>query len=290
MNPKNGSPLLPKYFKWHLLRDKPRCGFKLTWTQLISLMIIFSIHLDLRLGLASPRNSTQASSDSELSHSSPTSPSTKTLPEDQIKFVESEQILSNTQLWQSQGLRVDLAYVDAQVTGLNGSPSGLIQGIQIGIGARLDTTWSLAGSLRYGVGREALSGLNFSGLLSSLFHWHGLGLGLGIGAVGIDERPNARQESYLNLSNDIVSSYTLSQAEPPISRCSGFGPLVGISLLYRLPISQVFGLKFGAQIDRARIACQQDTYRLEPDTAQGIVIRQYWDRWSWSWYGALTWR
>ena len=198
--------------------------------------------------------------------------------------------MSNTQLWQSPGLRVDLAYVETQVTGLSGSPSGLIQGIQIGIGTRLDTEWSLAGSLRYGIGREALSGLNFSGLLSSILHWHGLGLGLGIGVVGVDERPNTRPESYPNLSNDILSSYTLSQADPPISRCSGFGPLMGVNLLYRLPISQVFGLKFGTQIDRSRIACEQDTYRLEPDTAQGIVIRQYWDRWSWSWYGALTWR
>ena len=65
---------------------------------------------------------------------------------------------------------------------------------------------------------------------------------------------------------------------------------MGLNLLYRLPISQIFGLKLGLQIDRARIACEQDTDRVEPDTAQGIVIRQYWDRWSWSWYGALTWR
>ena len=290
MTPKNGNSLLPKYLTWRSLRDKQRRVFGPNWTQLIGLMIMLSIHLNLKSGLASPSSSDQASSDSGLDHPSPILSGTKTLQEDQIEFVESEQILSNTQLWQSQGLRVDLAYVETQVTGLKGSPSGLIQGIQIGIGTRLDTAWSLAGSLRYGIGREALSGLNFSGLLSSLFHWHGLGLGLGVGAVGIDERPNARQEAYLNLSNDIVSSYTLSQAEPPISRCSGFGPLVGINLLYRLPISQVFGLKFGAQIDRARIACEQDTYRLEPDTAQGIVIRQYWDRWSWSWYGALTWR
>ncbi len=214
----------------------------------------------------------------------------KNINEDKIEFVESEQILSTDQLWKSPGLRVDLAYVESYVTGLKGSPSGLIQGVHIGVGARLDPQWSLAGSLRYGVGSEELNGLNFSGLLSSVFHWHGLGLGLGVGAVGVDERRNARTDSYPSLSNDIVASYTLSKASPPISRCSGFGPLVALNALYRLPISQVFGLKLGIQLDRSRIACEQDTDRVEADTAQGIVIKQYWDRWSWSWYGALSWR
>ena len=263
---------------YFLLNQKLWSLLTVSW---LSFMVLLSLHLTHKEAFA---KSTENKSASQASVNS------KPVKDNQIDFVESEQILSNTELWQGDGLRVDLAYVQAEVTGLNGSPNGLIQGIQIGIGTRLDPQWSLSGSLRYGVGREGLSGLNFSGLLSSIFHWHGLGLGLGIGVVGIDERPNARQEAYPTLSSEIVSSYTLPQANPPISRCSGFGPLMGLNLLYRLPISQIFGLKLGIQIDRARIACEQDTDRVEPDTAQGIVIRQYWDHWSWSWYGALTWR
>ena len=170
--------------------------FVLSW---VGFVIIFSPHLTNKKAFAQT---------AEHESSPQTSINSKPLKEDQIDFVESEQILSNTELWQGDGLRVDLAYVQAEVTGLNGSPNGLIQGIQIGIGTRLDPQWSLSGSLRYGVGRETLSGLNFSGLLSSIFHWYGLGLGLGIGVVGIDERPNARQEAYPTLSSEICLLYT----------------------------------------------------------------------------------
>ena len=52
----------------------------------------------------------------------------------------------------------------------------------------------------------------------------------------------------------------------------------------------MFAFKVGAQVDLARLACEQDTDRVEPDSAQGIVIRQYWDRWSWSLFGGLSWR
>lgn len=187
-------------------------------------------------------------------------------------------------------MRVDLAYIETRVQGLNPSPSGLIQGIQIGLGTRLDSTWSLSTALVYGVGSEGLSGLNFSGHLSAIYHWYGVGFGLEVGLVGVDEREGARSERYPGLANEIVDSYTLTDSTAPLSYCSGFGPLTGLTLLYRLPLSTVFGLKLGTRLNRARLSCEQETDRVEPDQAQAIMIRQYWDRWSWSLFGGLTWR
>ena len=66
--------------------------------------------------------------------------------------------------------------------------------------------------------------------------------------------------------------------------------MVALSTLYRFPITTVFAIKLGTQLDLAQLACEQDTDRIEPDTAQSIVIRQYWDRWSWSMFGGLSWR
>lgn len=206
------------------------------------------------------------------------------------EFVESEQIISTSELWKEEGLRVDLAYFESKVSGLYSSPNGLIQGVQIGLGTRIDQQWSLAGTLRYGVGSEGLSGLNFSGLLSTVFHWYGIGLGLGIGLIGVEERFNARADQHQVLASEIVASYTQAEHHPLLSRCVGFGPMTALTALYRLPITTVFGLKVGVNIDLARLACEQSTDRVEPDTAESIVIRQYWDRWSWSFFGGLTWR
>ena len=205
-------------------------------------------------------------------------------------FVESEQIVETSKLWQDDGLRVDLGYFENTIYGLSGSPDGLIKGAHIGLGTRLDHQWSLAGTLRYGVGSEGLSGLNFSGLLSTLFHWYGLGIGLGIGVIGVEERVSARADLHQRLASEIVASYTEANNQRLLSRCVGFGPMAAFTTLYRIPITTVFGLKLGAQIDLARLTCEQTTDRVEPDTAEAIVIRQYWDRWSWSFFGGLTWR
>ena len=206
------------------------------------------------------------------------------------KFIESEQIVDKETLWEQDGLRVDLAYHQTTVSGLNQSPNGIISGVHIGIATYLDSQWSLDSSFRYGVGSEGLSGLNFSGLLSTLFHWHGLGLGLGIGVVGVEERSSNRPNLHEQLSNQVVASFTQADTTPVLSKCVGFGPLAALNAVYRLPITSVFGLKAGTQIDIARIACALDTERVEPDTARPIVIKQYWDRWSWSFFGGLTWR
>ena len=220
----------------------------------------------------------------------PSSDSNTTPFKEPQDFIESEQILSTNDLWKQDGLRVDLAYYDATVSGFAERPSGLIQGIHIGVGTRLDESWSLDGVLRYGLGKSGLGGLNFSGSISPTYHIYGFGLGLGVGVIGVDEQSEMRRDPYPELNNEVVASYTLPKDSATLSSCSGFGPMVLLNALYRFPVTTVFAFKVGAQIDLARLACEQDTDRVEPDSAQGIVIRQYWDRWSWSLFGGLSWR
>ena len=205
-------------------------------------------------------------------------------------FVESEQLLSDRESWELSGLRVDLGSYQEFITGRSPAPSGSIKGVHIGVGARLDEEWSLSGALRYGVGSEGLGGLNFSGMVSGMYHRYGFGLGLGLGVIGVEEQPDTRPDPSPELANEIVASYTLPESSLPLSRCVGFGPLAALTALYRLPITSIFGLKIGAQVNLARLTCEQSTDRVEPDTAQGIVIRQYWDRWGWSLFGGLSWR
>ena len=144
--------------------------------------------------------------------------------------------------------------------------------------------------LRYGIGKSGLGGLNFSGSISPTYHTYGFGLGLGVGVIGVDEPSEMRRDPFPELNNEVVASYTLPKDSATLSSCSGFGPMVLLNTLYRFPVTTVFAFKVGAQIDLARLACEQDTDRVEPDSARGIVIRQYWDRWSWSLFGGLSWR
>ena len=208
----------------------------------------------------------------------------------ELDFVESEQLLDHHALWRQDGFRVDLSYYSETINGFGEAPSGSTQGVHIGLGARLDEDWSISGTLRYGVGAEELSGLNFSGTLSTLYHLSDFALGFGLGVIGVEELEGARADKRPQLINEIVASYTLSESSEPISRCVGFGPLGAFNAIYRLPISKIFGLKVGVQLSLARLGCERDTDRVEPDTAKGIVIRQYWSRWAWSVFGGLSWR
>ena len=205
-------------------------------------------------------------------------------------FKESEQILSDTERWRSPGFRLGLAYHESVISGLDTTPSGEIRGVQIHLGARLEREWSIDGDLRYGVGRGALGGLIFSGMLSGAWHWLDLSVALGVGVAGYAEQADVRVNHYAMLMNEVVASYTLPQKSPPLAQCVGFGPMTGFKLSYQLPLTQITALQLGARVDLARVGCEQDTERVEPDTAQGIVLRQYWTSWSWSWLAGIAWR
>ena len=175
-------------------------------------------------------------------------------------------------------------------TGIESAPSSSIEGVQVGVGARLDPMWSVESALRYGGGSGERSGLAFSGLLSAIYHYRHLGVGLGVGVAGISELRDARLDPYGDLMSEVVASYTVASDRPPLSQCVGFGPLIGATLEYRFPLTSIMTLHIAARADRSRVACELSTDRVEPDSARGIVLRQYWEGWSWSWMGGLSWR
>ena len=205
-------------------------------------------------------------------------------------FQESQEVFTDDEQWARSGFRLGLGYYQSTLSGFGASPSGIIDGVEIDVGARLDSAWSLSGALRYGVGSEELSGLIFSGMLTSAWHWGGLSLGVGVGVRGYIEQREARPNPHLSLMTDVIAPYTLSEDLAPLTRCVGFGPLSGLSLKYHFPISQITALTLGARVDASRVGCELETDRVEPDTAQGIYLRQYWTSWSWSWVGGFTWR
>ena len=205
-------------------------------------------------------------------------------------FTESDLILSDGARWRSAGFRLGLGYYQSVMRGLGSTPSGEVNGVEIGLSARLDPDWSIDGEVRYGLGGGGLGGLVFSGMLSGAWHWFNLSAALGVGVAGHIEQSESRPDPYPVLMNEVVASYTLPERQPPLAQCVGFGPMTGLKISYHLPISQITAVHIGIRADLARVTCEQDTERVEPDTAQGIVIRQYWTRWSWSWVGGVAWR
>ena len=205
-------------------------------------------------------------------------------------FKESEQLVSTSAHWHNPGFRLGLGYHQSAVSGLNTAPSGEIKGIEVHLGARLEEDWSINGDFRYGLGKGSLGGLIFSGILSSAWHWRDLSVALGVGVVGYVEQQDVRDHPYASLMNEVVATYTLPEHRPPLAQCVGFGPMIGTRLGYQIPLTEIVALQLGVRIDLSRVTCEQDTGRVEPDTAQGIFIRQYWTSWSWSWLGGLVWR
>jgi hypothetical protein len=198
---------------------------------------------------------------------------------------------SDRDAWMRGGFRLTLGAVYGHLAGLEGAPSGGLIGATVRLGLRLDAAWSLFASFQYAAAEApgGLAGLRFAGTIDPT--WHAtrhlsLALGLGFGGIveGFTGRPDVDP-----LPGAIETSYTFPRPSPPLPSCSG----VGVSGLARAEWTFVLGPRtstgLGVEALGQWTGCVADTGRVEPDTGQAIVRRQWWPHagavgtWSFTW-------
>lgn len=181
--------------------------------------------------------------------------------------------------WRKPGLRLELGAGYGELAGIGGAPSGRLIAAIVRVGMRLDADWSVMTAFQYASAsqRGGLSGIRFSGTIDPVWHvtdrWS---LGVGIGFGGIVEGntgrpdPNALQRSSLN------DSFTYPNASTPLPSCSGIGVATHARASWMKPLGPVSATGFALEIDGQWTGCVDNTNRVEPDTAEPIVRRQWW--------------
>jgi hypothetical protein len=194
---------------------------------------------------------------------------------------------SDRALWRKPGFRFGLGVAYGRFYGIGGPPNYQLIGPTIRAGLRLDEAWSLLGSLQYlyASGAGNMKGLRFAGTIEPTWHATAhLSLAAGIGFGGIIESNSGRANPDPQPST-LDSSYTFPNAKTPIPDCNG----IGVAGLVRAQWMWVMGPRsatgLALQFDGQWTGCQEDTGRLEPDTARPIVRRQWWPHLG----GSLTW-
>jgi hypothetical protein len=185
---------------------------------------------------------------------------------------------SDRDAWQRSGFRLSLGIVYGRLAGLEGAPSGRLLGATVRLGLRLDAAWSVLASFQYAGASAAggLSGLRFAGTIDPTWHaTRHFALALGLGFGGIVEGPTGRPDVD-PLPDAIQTSYTFPTPSPPLPSCSG----VGVAALLRAEWTFVLGPRTATGLGLEAVGqwtgCVADTGRVEPDTGQAIVRRQYW--------------
>jgi hypothetical protein len=186
---------------------------------------------------------------------------------------------SDREAWKRPGFRLGLGLTYGHLWGLGGAPSGRLLGPLIRFGIRLDGDWSILVSFQYasasGPG-TGLGGLRFAGTIDPTWHaTRHLSLALGVGFGGfVDSNPQRAEPT--PLPSTIDSSYTFPNASQPLPSCNG----EGVAGLARADWTIVLGSRASTSLGLEAIGqwtgCVDDTGRVEPDTGQAIVRRQWW--------------
>jgi hypothetical protein len=194
--------------------------------------------------------------------------------------------------WARAGFRLSLGLAYGHMAGLEGAPSGRLLGPFVRVGVRLDADWSLLASFQWEGASQAggLSGLRFAGTIDPT--WHAtrhlsLALGLGFGGIveGFSGRPNPSP-----LPWELDTSYTFPSPSPPLPSCQG----VGATGLLRADWSWVMGPRSATSLGLEALGqwtgCEESTGRVDTDTGQAIVRRQWWPHAGVTGSWSLTWR
>jgi len=194
--------------------------------------------------------------------------------------------------WLRSGFRFGLGMSYGRFEGLGGAPSGRLIGFLVRLGLRLDADWSVLTSFQYDVASSSggLSGLRFAGTLDPTWHaTRHLSLAIGFGFGGIVEANTGRADVD-PLPSTLNTSYTFPDASHPLPSCSG----VGAAGLLRAEWSFVLGPRSSTSLaveGRGQwTGCVADTGRVEPDSGQSIVRRQWWPHLGASAVWGITWR
>jgi len=193
--------------------------------------------------------------------------------------------------WLRAGFRLSLGLSYGRIQGLEGAPSGRLLGPTVRVGLRLDRDWSILASFQYlnAASPSSLHGLRFSGTIDPTWHatrHFSLAIGLGFagivgGRYGMDVMP---------FGSTLGTSYTFPSASPSLPGCSG----VGAAGLVRTQWSWVLGPRAATDLGLEGFGqwtgCVDDTGRVEPDTGQAIVRRQWWPHVGVTGTWSITWR
>lgn len=179
--------------------------------------------------------------------------------------------------WQLPGFRLQLGASYGRALGLDGAPDASLVGAVLRVGARLDQHWSLLGSFQYTLAGADVSGLRYSGTIEPTWHitrrWSAA-LGLGVGGI-VEGRRTGRVDPEPR-ADSLETSFTFPDASTPIASCKG----AGVTGLARVDWMLVLGPRtstgLGLELFGQWTRCIDDSGRVEPDTAEPIVRRQFW--------------
>jgi hypothetical protein len=196
--------------------------------------------------------------------------------------------------WRRSGFRLGLGLLWGKFEGLRGAPSGRLLGPNLRVGLRLDEDWSLMAQFVYASASQqgGLSGLRFAGTIDPTWHaTRSLSIAVGFGFAGIVEGRTGRMDPE-PLADTLDATYTFPDARTPIARCSG----VGAAGLARLEWAYVLGPRSQTNVSFEVLgqwtACVDGgtTHRVEPDTGEQIVRRQFWPHAGATIAWGITWR
>jgi hypothetical protein len=199
---------------------------------------------------------------------------------------------SDRDAWTRAGFRLSLGAVYGRLVGLEGAPSGRLLGATVRLGLRLDASWSVLASFQYASASApgGLEALRFAGTIDPTWHaTRHLSLALGLGFGGIVEAGTGRPDVD-PLPGAIETSYTFPSSSPPLPNCSG----VGVAALARAEWTIVLGPRSATSLGIEGVGqwtgCVDDTGRVESDTGQAIVRRQWWPHVGGVGTWSITWR
>lgn len=197
---------------------------------------------------------------------------------------------SDRAAWRTPGFRLQLGVAYGRIYGIGGPPDGRLLGPILRTGLRLDEDWSLLATLQYTVASGQMSGLRFAGTVEPTWHiTQNLGLAFGLGFGGLVEGASSRTDPEAPLGT-MGGSYTFPDASPPFARCEGLG-VVGLA---RAEWMWVLGPRSSTgaalEVSGQWTGCVDETDRVEPDTAEEVVRRQFWPHVGATFNWVVAWR
>jgi hypothetical protein len=180
--------------------------------------------------------------------------------------------------WRKAGFRLQLGATFGELHGLGGAPRGLVYGVLLRIGMRLDERWSMLGSLQYALASApgGLEGVRFMGTLEPTWHVSPhVSLAFGLGFAGLVERTTGRADPD-PLASTLDTSYTFVDSRNPLPRCSGIGVAALTRADYTIVLGSRSSMGLALELSGQWTACVEDSGRVEPDIARPIVRRQWW--------------
>ncbi len=219
---------------------------------------------------------------------------TATDDDDELPFRLSLPTESDRAAWKRPGFRVEVGLRYGLVRGLAGLPGGEGFGVATRMGVRVDEDWSLLLGFSYGAATgqlgTGLAGLRY--LVTAEPVWHlteRWSLAFGLGLAGFVEGGSGRDDPDAAGRDALVAPYTFPAGSKAMPSCNGAGAGALLRLGWTVVLGPLSATTFSAQVDAQQTLCVDDTGRVEPDTAEPIVRRQWWQHvgaslgWSFSW-------